>query len=557
MGTEDNFFALGGDSILAIRVTSRLRAALGAEVSPRLLFTHPTVAALAAALPGPAEGRTAPAAAIAAADRAAAVPLSYAQQRLWFLDRFEPDSTEYLTFFVLRLRGHLDEAALRTALDALVARHEPLRTTFAAQDGRAHQQVHAPAPVDLPRHDLSATPPQARGAALDELLAHEGATPFDLGTGPLLRTRLIRLADDEHVLTLAMHHIVTDGWSTAVLGRDLGELYAAALDDRRPDLPPLPVQYADYAVWQRARTAEAEEQLAYWTTQLAEVTPLELPTDRPRPAVRTKNGALLEFSLPAGLTERLRETGRRADATLYMTLLAACKVLLARWAGQEDIAVGTVASGRERPELEHLAGMFVNTLVLRSRVPADRPFSALLADVRGTVLDAFAHQDVPFERLVDVLQPERDTSRTPSSRSWWRCTTWAARRRGCPASTSRRSSRRSATPPSTSASTSSSATAASPPSWSTTPTSSTPPPSSGWPAGSGCCWRRSRTTPDGRWAHCRCSPTRSAGRCFRSGRASRCPYRTPRSPRCSRTGPPVPRTPRPWWHGTPPSTSPP
>ncbi|MGW3270893.1 non-ribosomal peptide synthase/polyketide synthase [Streptomyces kronopolitis] len=413
VGADDNFFALGGDSILAIRVTSRLRAALGAEVSPRLLFTHPTVAALAAALPTPATGRAVQGDAIPPADRTAAVPLSYAQQRLWFLDRFEPDSTEYLTFFVLRLRGPLDEAALRTALDALVARHEPLRTTFAEQDGRAHQQVHAPAPVDLPLHDLSATPPQARGAALDALLAAEGATPFDLGTGPLLRTRLIRLDADEHVLTLAMHHIVTDGWSTAVLGRDLGELYAAALDDRRPELPELPVQYADYAVWQRARTAEAEEQLAYWTTQLVDVAPLELPTDRPRPAVRTKNGALLEFSLPAGLTERLRETGRAADATLYMTLLAACKVLLARWAGQEDIAVGTVASGRERPELEHLTGMFVNTLVLRSSVPAERPFSALLADVRHTVLDAFAHQDVPFERLVDALQPERDTSRTP------------------------------------------------------------------------------------------------------------------------------------------------
>ncbi|MEX2970010.1 non-ribosomal peptide synthase/polyketide synthase [Streptomyces sp. C184] len=418
VGAEDNFFALGGDSILAIRVTSRLRAALGAEVSPRLLFTRPTVAALAAALPGPAASastadRPMPADAIPAADRAAAVPLSFAQQRLWFLDRFEPDSTEYLTFFVLRLGGPLDEAALRTALDALVARHEPLRTTFAEQDGHAHQHVHAPAPVDLPLHDLSALAPQARRGALDDLLARDGATPFDLGTEPLLRTRLIRLAADEHMLTLAMHHIVTDGWSTAVLGRDLGELYAAARHDRRPDLPPLPVQYADYAVWQRARTHQAEEQLAYWKTQLDGVAPLELPTDRPRPAVRTKNGALLELALPAELTERLRETGRGADATLYMTLLAACQVLLARWAGQEDIAVGTVTSGRERPELEHLVGMFVNTLVLRSRVAADRPFSALLAEVRSTVLDAFAHQDVPFERLVDVLQPERDTSRTP------------------------------------------------------------------------------------------------------------------------------------------------
>ncbi|MEU5017771.1 non-ribosomal peptide synthase/polyketide synthase [Streptomyces angustmyceticus] len=414
MGVEDSFFALGGDSILAIRVTSRLRAALGAEVSPRLLFTHPTVAELAAALPDPAAAHRAPDDGIPAADRTAALPLSFPQQRLWFLDTFEPDSTAYVTFFVLRLRGPLDEAALRTALDALVARHEPLRTTFAEQDGHARQHVHAPRAVDLPLDDLSAVPAHARDGALDALLAREGAVPFDLGNGPLLRTRLVRLGDGEHVLTLAMHHIVTDGWSTAVLGRDLGELYAAALQGRRPDLPELPLQYADYAAWQRARAADTgDAPLAYWQHKLSDVAPLELPTDRPRPAVRTENGALLEFSLPAGLTDRLRETGRRADATLYMTLLAACKVLLARWAGQEDVAVGTVASGRERPELEHLVGMFVNTLVLRSRVPGDLPFTALLAEVRATVLDAFAHQDVPFEQLVDVLQPERDTSRTP------------------------------------------------------------------------------------------------------------------------------------------------
>ncbi|MGW7573424.1 non-ribosomal peptide synthase/polyketide synthase [Streptomyces sp. NPDC054765] len=414
ISVEDSFFALGGDSILAIRVTSRLRAVLGAELSPRLLFTHPTIAALAAVLPDPAAAHRAPHDTIPAADRAAGLPLSFAQQRLWFLDTFEPDSTEYLTFFVLRLRGPLDEAALRTALDALVARHEPLRTTFAEQDGHARQHVHPPHPVDLPLHDLSDTPPHERHHALDALLAREGATPFDLASGPLLRTRLVRLAGDEHVLTLAMHHIVTDGWSTAVLGRDLGELYTAALHDRSPALPPLPLQYADYAAWQRARAAEADDaQLAYWREKLSEVAPLELPTDRPRPAVRTKNGALLEFALPATLTDRLRETGRGADATLYMTLLAACKMLLARWAGQEDVTVGTVASGRERPELEHLIGMFVNTLVLRSQVRADLPFTALLSEVRATVLDAFAHQDVPFERLVDVLQPERDTSRTP------------------------------------------------------------------------------------------------------------------------------------------------
>ncbi|WP_225825822.1 non-ribosomal peptide synthase/polyketide synthase [Streptomyces naphthomycinicus] len=405
VGADDDFFALGGDSILAVRVTSRLRAAFGTDVSPRLLFTHSTLSGLASALGEPRTGSAADA--IPAAAPGAPAPLSYAQQRLWFLDRFEPGSTEYTTLSVLRLRGPLDTAALHTALDGLVARHEALRTTFAEQDGRARQIVHPPRPVDLPVRDL------ADGSALDDLLDREAATPFDLTAGPPLRARLARLAADEHVLVLAVHHIVTDGWSVGVLGRDLGELYAAALEDRRPELPGLPVRYTDYAAWQRSRADRAEAELAYWRRALDGVTPLEPPTDRPRPAVRTRDGALVTFTLPAALTERLRERGREADATLYMTLVAACQVLLARWAGQEDVTVGTVTAGRDRPELHDVVGMFVNTLVLRARVRPELPFRQLLAEVRTTVLDAFAHQEVPFERVVDALRPERDTSRTP------------------------------------------------------------------------------------------------------------------------------------------------
>ncbi|AYN38048.1 amino acid adenylation domain-containing protein [Streptomyces dangxiongensis] len=405
VGADDDFFALGGDSILAVRVTSRLRAAFGTDVSPRLLFTHPTLSALAAALGDPGTGSTDDVIPAAGTDTPA--PLSYAQQRLWFLDRFEPGSTEYTTLSVLRLRGPLDTGALRTALDGLVARHGTLRTTFADHDGRAHQIVHPPRPVDLPVEDL------ADPAAVDALVEHEAATPFDLAAGPLLRARLARLAADEHVLVLAVHHIATDGWSVGVLGRDLGELYAAALDGRRPALPALPVRYTDYAAWQRGRTGHAEADLAHWRRALDGVTPLELPTDRPRPAVRTRDGALVTFTLPAALTGRLRERGREADATLYMTLVTACQVLLARWAGQEDITVGTVTAGRERSELHDVVGMFVNTLVLRARVRPDLPFRELLTEVRATVLEAFAHQDVPFERVVDALQPERDTSRTP------------------------------------------------------------------------------------------------------------------------------------------------
>ncbi|GAA2442210.1 non-ribosomal peptide synthase/polyketide synthase [Streptomyces glaucus] len=407
VGAGDDFFALGGDSILAVRVTSRLRAAFGPDVSPRLLFTHPRLADLAAALGDPDPHRAADSIPAAAPD--APAPLSYAQQRLWFLDRFEPGSTEYTTLSVLRLRGRLDEAALRAALDGLVARHEALRTTFAEQDGQARQIVHPPYPVDPPVDDLTGAGP----GALDALLEREAATPFDLARGPLLRARLARLAADEHVLVLAVHHIVTDGWSVAVLGRDLAELYTAAHENRAPRLPELRVRYADYAVWQRARADLAEKQLAHWRGALEGLTPLELPTDRPRPAVRARDGALVTFHLPAELTERLRATGRDADATLYMTLLTACKVLLARWADQEDVAVGTVTAGRERSELHDVVGMFVNTLVLRSRIRPGLTFRRLLGEVRTTVLEAFAHQEVPFERLVDALQPERDTSRTP------------------------------------------------------------------------------------------------------------------------------------------------
>ncbi|MBL1104055.1 non-ribosomal peptide synthase/polyketide synthase [Streptomyces sp. 5-8] len=405
VGADDDFFALGGDSILAVRVTSRLRTAFGTDVSPRLLFTHPTLSDLAAALGEPRPGNLADAIPAAAGDTPA--PLSYAQQRLWFLDRFEPGSTEYTTLSVLRLRGPLDTAALGNALDGLVARHEALRTTFAEHDGQARQIVHPPRPVDLPVEDL------ADSAALDALLDRAAATPFDLAGGPLLRARLARLTADEHVLVLAVHHIVTDGWSIGVLARDLGELYAAALEHRDPELPALPVRYTDYASWQRARADRAESELAYWRRTLDGVTPLELPTDRPRPAVRTRDGALVTFTLPAALTERLRERGRDADATLYMTLVTACQVLLARLAGRQDVTVGTVTAGRERPELHDVVGMFVNTLVLRARVRPELPFRELLAEVRTGVLEAFAHQEVPFERVVDALQPERDTSRTP------------------------------------------------------------------------------------------------------------------------------------------------
>ncbi|MCA1681962.1 MAG: condensation domain-containing protein, partial [Actinobacteria bacterium] len=345
----------------------------------------------------------------------APLPLSFAQQRLWFLDVFQPDSSEYITSSALRLRGGLDSGALARALSAVVARHESLRTTFESVQGRGVQVVHPPYEVSLPVLDLSGLSEVGRGAELDRVLAQEAVRPFDLSRGPLMRARLVRLGVQEHVLSLMLHHIVTDGWSSGILWRDLCELYRAEVTGTAPQLVVLPVQYADFAAWQRDWLSDSalQSQLDYWKQQLASLSALELPTDRPRPAVSTSNGAVWEFVVPAPVTARLKELGRGQDATLFMTLVAACQVLLARWSGQDDIAVGTVTSGRDRAELEGLIGFFVNTLVLRSAVQGRQTFSEFLAQVKNTVLDGFAHQDVPFERLVDELQVARDPSRTP------------------------------------------------------------------------------------------------------------------------------------------------
>ncbi|MFI9008491.1 non-ribosomal peptide synthase/polyketide synthase [Actinosynnema sp. NPDC053489] len=380
VGVEDNFFTLGGDSISSIRVVSRLRSWF--DVSPRDLFDHPTVAALAARLSGSAADD----AVIPRVDGDG--PLSFAQQRLWFLDQFQPGGTEYVTPLAVRLRGGLDVPRLERALTALVERHESLRTTFPAVDGLPVAVVRPAAGVSLPVVDALPVP-----------------EPFDLGEGPLFRPALVRRGPDDHVLALTMHHIVTDGWSGGVLMSDLAALYGGE------ELPPLPIRYGDFAAWQRERPLDA--QLDFWRAELADVPALELPTDRPRPPVQTTAGAQAEFTVPADVTGRLRELAREADGTLFMALVAACEVLFHRWSGQDDFAVGTVASGRDRPETQDLVGFFVNTVALRARVEPSATFREFLTRTRSTVLDAFAHQDVPFERVVDAVQPDRDTSRTP------------------------------------------------------------------------------------------------------------------------------------------------
>ncbi|MCA1671988.1 MAG: condensation domain-containing protein, partial [Actinobacteria bacterium] len=416
VGVEESFFELGGDSILSIQVSSRLRVAFGMDVSPRVLFTHPTVAGLAAALPvdAPAD-RSSADSTIPILAREGHLPVSFAQQRLWFLNEFEPDSTEYVVPTAIRLHGALDVGALSRALTALVARHESLRTTFHSVDGRGVQLVHPPHDIRIPVLDITAVPERDRDDDLQRVLSEEILRPFDLGQGPLLRARLIRLTDHDHVLTMTLHHIVTDGWSMGVLIEDLSAAYAAALNAPTVELPALPLQYADFAAWQRDRLSDAVlgEQLGYWKRQLAGVSPLEFPTDRPRLAIRTSAGAVRDFMVPADVTARLKELGWQHDGTLFMTLVAACQVLFHQWSGQDDIAVGTATSGRDRVELEKLIGFFINTVVLRSTVDDARTFREFITEVRGTVLDAFSHQEVPFERVVDELQPTRDTSRTP------------------------------------------------------------------------------------------------------------------------------------------------
>ncbi|MEU6621416.1 amino acid adenylation domain-containing protein [Streptomyces litmocidini] len=338
------------------------------------------------------------------------LPMSSAQERLWFLAELEPDSAEYNTLRALRLRGDLDTAALTAALDQVVRRHETLRTTFDAPAGRGVQVVHEHTAQDLPTVDVSG--PGAE-AAVERFLATEMNEPFDLRHGPLLRATLLRVDDREHVLVLAMHHIVCDGWST---GRLLGELaagYEAAVGGTTAALPPVPVQYADYAAWERERAAGLDEELAHWRDRLAGMRTVELPTDRPRPPVRTPAGATLPVEIPADVLDRLRELSRGQDATLFMALVTVTKVLLARYCGETDVAVGTVTLGRQRPELENLIGFFINTVVLRSQVDESLSFTELLGRVRTGLLEAFAHDEVPFQRLVEALRPDRDASRPP------------------------------------------------------------------------------------------------------------------------------------------------
>ncbi|MFD4562663.1 amino acid adenylation domain-containing protein, partial [Streptomyces sp. NPDC058469] len=412
VGAEDNFFDLGGHSLLATQVISRVREVFGVEVPLSVLFDEPTMREFASVIETAGAGVTAPP--VTAVDRDQVLPLSFAQQRLWFLDQLEPGSAEYNLSSLMRWAGPLDVPALGAALSAVVARHEVLRTRLMADaDGVAYQVIDAPAPVPLPVVDVSdAVDP---GAAARVLVAVDAGRAFDLSVGPLVRATLVRLSADEHVLALVMHHVVSDEWSGRILRRELSALYEAFRDGGPDPLVPLAVQYADFAVWQRQwLTGEVlEEQLAYWRGALAGAPVLELPTDRARPAVRSTEGGVVEVRVPAATAEALRTLSRRSGTTMSMTLLAAFSVLLGRYADTDDVVVGSPVANRNRAETEDLIGFFVNTLVMRADLSGDPSFAELLGRVREMTLGAYAHQDVPFEQLVDELVTERDRSRSP------------------------------------------------------------------------------------------------------------------------------------------------
>ncbi|MFP2930911.1 amino acid adenylation domain-containing protein, partial [Pyxidicoccus sp. 3LG] len=416
VGVEDDFFALGGHSLVATQLVSWVRETLGVELPVRRVFESPTVSGLSALIDTlRGEGQRHPTPPLEPVSRGQPLPLSSAQQRLWFLARLEPGGLHYNVPFLLHWRGALEAAVLERALRALISRHESLRTTFTEHQGRP-VQVIAPEPsLALPVVDLSGLPPESRDAEATRHAAEVAAQPFELNRGPLLVARLLRLGPDVHTLLLTLHHIVFDGWSIGVLMRELGALYAALSSGTPPTLAPLRIQTADFAAWeQRCLETEAlEPQLDWWRKQLAGLESLELPTDRPVPAVRTREGARLQVLLPRKLSDALAALGRREGVTRFMLLLAAFQLLLSRYTGRTDVAVGAPISGRGRREVEGLIGFFVNTLVLRSDLSGAPTFRALLGRVRETCLGAYAHQDLPFDQLVEALHPSRGASHTP------------------------------------------------------------------------------------------------------------------------------------------------
>ena len=430
---DDSFFALGGHSLLATQAMSRVRKAFQTDLPLRMIFEHPTVTLLARqvdrvlATRGEATSQAiaapvtpsvipSPIPSISAQPRDARLPLSFAQQRLWYYDQLNPGSSVFNIPFALTLSGQLDITALSQSLDYLVARHEVLRTALPSEQGEPWQQILESLRVKLPLEDLSAIEPASQQAVLTEKIAAVVKAPFDLQAPPLIRAALFRLAPERHVLALALHHIAVDDWSFGLLVDDLAQAYTAFSTDRQPDLAPLALQYADFAAWQRQHVSGAfrQQQLDYWRSQLAGCAPvLTLPgfrrttADAPQPAERYRR------ELPKTVSEALQRQAEKSDSTLFMFLHAALNVLLHQQTGATDILVGTDIANRHQGETETLVGFFVNQLVLRCRLEPDQSFEALLKQCRHTALEAYQHQDLPFETLVSELLPQRTHDRSP------------------------------------------------------------------------------------------------------------------------------------------------
>ena len=413
MGIQDSFFDLGGHSLLATQLMARLAVRFGVELPLAALFEAPSIVALAPRLAGRQPDAVEPA--IPRRPRRDRAPLSFAQQRLWFTWQLAPESSAYNNPVAMRLRGRLDVGALTSSLTEIGRRHEILRTTFAVEDGEPVQRIGSPGPAEVRRLDLSMVADD-RDAAARRALWDFVAPPFDLARRPPVRHLLVRLGEEDHLFATAMHHILWDEWSQGIFVRELAALYRAFHEGRPSPLPELPVQYGDWALWQREtlRGKVLEGYLSWWRSRLAGAPRLlALPTDRPRPPVQTFRGGTLGFSVPEDLQRALHELSHKEGTTLFMTLLAAFQAVLGRWAGQDDVVVSTGTGGRERMETESLIGCFINILLLRADLAGGVSFGGLLARTRESTLGAFAHQDLPFELLVEALEIERDASTTP------------------------------------------------------------------------------------------------------------------------------------------------
>ncbi|MEU4995761.1 amino acid adenylation domain-containing protein [Streptomyces sp. NPDC021622] len=414
---DDDFFGLGGHSLLTLQVVFRLRKRLDVALPARAPFDHRTLADLAAcvdALREPEAGAAPPP--LTAVPRTGVLPASCAQERLWFMDQLNPGDPRYNVPVFDRIRGPLDPRALSRALDALVARHEVLRTLITAPDGAPRQEIRPPEPVPLPLVDLTGLPAEAREAELTRLVREEYRRPFDLAEGPVIRAHLVRLAPQDHALLLSLHHIVHDGWSLGLFNVDFAAFYEAFAAGREPDPATPSVQYADYAVWQRRLLDEGhlDAQLAYWKRKLAGVVELPLlATDHPRPARPTGSGRLLPVAIPAETVGKIRRLCRQSGATPFAVLLTALGVALCAHTGEREVTVGTDVAGRTAAETQDMLGFFVNQLTLRVDLAGDPTRSELLARVHGTVLEALSHQDVPFERVVQALNPPRSRRHSP------------------------------------------------------------------------------------------------------------------------------------------------